>query len=187
MYTLEGVATAIMMIFLISFIVKASPLTPLTSSTSHQQVESQIETRGNDLLIVLDTIPEEDTYSPLKEALIRWYGFQFNGQSDVYPTPLYNLYSGLNCILLNDGTAYNMEVSYLNNTSTWNTRAMLWNGRPSDNAVLVTRKVAIHNQDKTYLQDNGFNQSWIVTRLPDLSNTTDFYNIVEVRLTLWRM
>jgi hypothetical protein len=96
MYTLEGVAAAIMMIFLISFIVQASPLTPLTSSTSNQQVESQIETRGNDLLIVLDTIPEGDTYSPLKEALLYWYGSEFEGQSAVYPTPVNELYSVLN-------------------------------------------------------------------------------------------
>jgi hypothetical protein len=141
-----------------------------------------------DLLIVLDTIPEGDTYSPLKEALLYWYGSEFDGQSAVYPTPVAELYSVLNSVLLDDGTAYNMEIAYLDDDDQWESRALLWNGRPSDNAVLVTRKVVIHNEDRTYLVDNCHNNSWIVQNvLPDRSSNTDFFNILDVRLTLWRM
>ena len=56
----------------------------------------------------------------------------------------------LNRALLADGTAYNLVIAYLyldDNTTKWDSRAMLWNGRPSDNAVLVTRKVVIHDED----------------------------------------
>jgi len=179
MYTLEGAATAIMMIYLIVFIVQASPLTPLTSSASHQQVESQIETSGNDLLIVLDYAPEGETYSPLKEALIDWTGVEFDGQSSTYPSSVNDMTSILNRALLDDGTAYNLVIAYLyldDNTTKWNSRAMLWNGRPSDNAVLVTRKVVIHDED-------AISASFI----PDLSPNSSFYNILDVRLTLWRM
>jgi hypothetical protein len=150
MYTLEGAITAIMMIGLIVFIVQASPLTPLTSSASHQQVESQIETCGSDLLIVLDYVPEGETYSPLKEALIDWTGVEFNGQSSTYPDSVSDMTFVLNRALLADGTAYNLVIAYLyidDNTTKWDSRAMLWNGRPSDNAVLVTRKVVIHDED----------------------------------------
>ncbi|MDF1557507.1 MAG: hypothetical protein P1P80_04925 [ANME-2 cluster archaeon] len=175
MYTLEGAATAIMMVFLISFIVQASPLTPLTSSSSHQQVESQIENTGNDLLLVLDHVPEGDTYSPLKQALIDWTGVEFNGQSDFYPTSVNDLNNTFNAILLADGTAYNLEVAYLNEDNEWENRRMLWNGLTSDNAVLVSKKVAIHDGDN------------IGTFIPDISDNTEFYNILDVRLTLWRM
>jgi hypothetical protein len=176
MYTLEGAATAIMMIFLIVFVVQASPLTPLTSSASHQTVESQIETSGKDLLIVLDHVPEGETYSPLKEALIDWTGVEFDGQSSTYPDSVNDLTSVLNRALLADGTAYNLVVAYIDENEKWNTRAMLWNGRPSDNAVLVTRKVVIHDED-------AISSSFI----PDLSNNSSLYNILDVRLTLWRM
>jgi hypothetical protein len=89
---------------------------------------------------------------------------------------------------LADGTAYNMEIAYLDGDDQWENRALLWNGRPSDNAVLVTRKVVIHNEDRTYLVDNNLNNSWIVQNvLPDRSDNTDFFNILDVRLTLWRM
>ena len=179
MYTLEGAATAIMMILLIVFIVQASPLTPLTSSASHQQVESQIETSGSDLLIVLDYVPEGETYSPLKKALIDWTGVEFDGQSSTYPNSVSDLTSVFDRALLADGTAYNLVVAYLyldDNTTKWNSRAMLWNGRPSDNAVLVSRKVVIHDED-------AISASFI----PDLSPNSSFYNILDVRLTLWRM
>jgi len=176
MYTLEGAATAIMMIFLIVFIVQASPLTPLTSSASHQQVESLIETSGNDLLIVLDYVQEGDTYSPLKLALIDWTGVEFNGQSSTYPDSVNYTASVFNRALLADGTAYNLVVAYLDENEEWETRAMLWNGRPSDNAVLVSRKVVIHDED-------AISASFI----PDLSTNSSFYNILDVRMTLWRM
>ncbi len=176
MFTLEGAATAIMMIFLIVFIVQASPLTPLTSSASHQQVESQIETIGNDLLIVLDYVPEGETYSPLKLALIDWTGVEFNGQSSTYPNSVYELTSVFDRALLADGTAYNLVVAYLDENEEWETRAMLWNGRASDNAVLISRKVVIHDED-------AISASFI----PDLSPNSSFYNIIDVRLTLWRM
>jgi hypothetical protein len=176
MYTLEGAATAIMIVFLVVFIVQASPLTPLTSSASHQQVESQIETSGNDLLIVLDYVPEGETYSPLKLALIDWTGVEFNGQSSTYPNSVYDLTSVFNRALLADGTAYNLVIAYLDENEEWKTRAMLWNGRPSDNAVLISRKVVIHDED-------AISASFI----PDLSTNSSFYNILDVRLTLWRM
>jgi hypothetical protein len=176
MYTLEGAATAIMIVFLVVFIVQASPLTPLTSSASHQQVESQIETSGSDLLIVLDYVPEGETYSPLKKALVDWTGVEFDGQSSTYPNSVSDLTSVFNRALLADGTAYNLVVAYQNDNKKWDSRAMLWNGRPSDNAVLVSRKVVIHDED-------AISASFI----PDLSPNSSFYNILDVRLTLWRM
>ncbi|KAF5423964.1 MAG: hypothetical protein C5S44_02735 [Candidatus Methanocomedens sp.] len=176
MYTLEGAATAIMIVFLVVFIVQASPLTPLTSSASHQQVESQIETSGSDLLIVLDYVPEGETNSPLKKALVDWTGVEFDGQSSTYPNSVYDLTSVFNRALLADGTAYNLVVAYQNDNKKWDSRAMLWNGRPSDNAVLVSRKVVIHDED-------AISASFI----PDLSPNSSFYNILDVRLTLWRM
>ncbi len=175
MYTLEGAASAIMMIFLISFIVQASPLTPLTSSSSHQQVEAQIETRGNDLMIVLDIVPDGDTYSPLKQAVIDWTGAEFNGQSEIYPAFVLNLADTFDSILLADGTAYNFEVLYLDNNNNWNSKRMFWNGRPSDNAITISKKITIHDED-------DIKASFI----PDISDT-EFYNILDLRLTLWRM
>ncbi|MCG7849520.1 MAG: hypothetical protein MIO93_10140 [ANME-2 cluster archaeon] len=176
MYTLEGAASAIMMVVLISFIVQASPLTPLTSSSSHQQVETQIEIMGNDLMIVLDYVPDGDTYSPLKLALLNWTGVEFRGQSSLYPLTVLELSETFDAVLLTDGIAYNFEVFYFDNNNKWINKRIFWNGRPSDNAIFVSKKIVIHDGDKI--------QASII---PDISSDTDFYNILDLRLTLWRM
>lgn len=177
MYTLEGAASAIMMIVLISFIVQASPLTPLTSSSSHQQVETQIEVRANDLITVLDYVPEGDTYSPLKQALLDWDGGEIIGQGGIYIPSVIVLCDTLDDVILADGTAYNVQISYLDTNNEWDTVRMIWNGLPSDNAIMVSKKVVIHDEDGINVDSN----------IPDISNNTEFYNILDVRLTLWRM
>ncbi|TFH40480.1 MAG: hypothetical protein E4G94_09525 [ANME-2 cluster archaeon] len=176
LYTLEGAATAIMMIILIAFVVKASPLTPLTSSSSHQQVEAQLETRGTDLLVVLDYALEDETYSKLNRAVIDWGGVGFRGQYPAFPGTVNQLATQLNQVFLEDGTAYNMEIAFLDANREWRIKKMFWNGEPSDNSVLVTRKIVIHDADNIKETD-----------IPDLADNTEFYNIVDVRLTLWRM
>jgi hypothetical protein len=178
LYTLEGAATAIMMIILIVFIIKASPLTPLTSSTSHQQVEAQLETTGTDLLIVLDHVPEDEEYSALKQALKGWDGDATLGQFEP-PVNLTYLSTIFNSVFLRYGTAYNLEVAFLNEDEEWETLPIFWNGRSSDNSVLVTKKVAIHNSDDISEE--------LQSKIPDISDNSDFYNILDIKLTLWRM
>lgn len=191
MYTLEGATTAIMMLFLISFVVQASPLTPLTSSSSNQQVEAHIETKGNDLLIVLDNVADDETYSDLKMGLMLWSGMEHDGQTQIGRQQVREIYDKMNSVMLADGTAYNLEVGYLNEDEVWDSKKVFWNGLPSDNAVLVTRKVVIHDEDRTYARDyadaNNLSYSWVATTLPDLSDNTEFMNILDVKLTLWRM
>jgi len=177
MYTLEGVASAIMMIVLISFIVQASPLTPLTSSSSHQQVETQIEVMGNDLMIVMDYVPDGETYSPLKQALIDWDGGWVIGQGGSYIPSVNVTCNTLDDVILTDGTAYNIEIFYLDENNNWDSAMMVCNGFPSDNAIMVSKKVVIHDEDSINVNSN----------IPDISSDTEFYNILDVRLTLWRM
>jgi hypothetical protein len=58
---------------------------------------------------------------------------------------------------------------------------MLWNGRPSDNAVIVSRKILLHDEEMSV-------NPGLSAIIPDMDSTsTRFYNIVVVRMTLWRM
>jgi hypothetical protein len=48
--------------------------------------------------------------------------------------------------------------------------------------VIVSRKVVLSNNDLA--NPSSFENR---TSIPDMDNTTDFYNIVDVKLTMWRM
>lgn len=177
MYTLEGIAAAILMIGIVIFVVKAAPLTPLTASYLHQSVEEQIEVWGSDLLTVMDRIPEDSLNSPLKQSIIDWRGQEFDGQAQVIPQTVNITASTLREVFGNSGIAYDLELSY-STASSISTRAMLWNGKPSDNAVIINRKIILHDEDMIP------NPS-LSAIIPDMDESTEFYNIVDVRLTLW--
>ena len=182
LYTIEGIASAMLMIVVVIFVLKAAPLTSNTASASHMQVEMELEMRGQDLLTVLDYTPPGNQYSRLKDAIISWGGVEFDGQAAIRPLggPTNVTARIIREVLGDIGIAYNVEV-YYNTLSGAETRAMLWNGRPSDNAVIVSRKIVLHDED---LAANPTLKSIITEMDP---NNTEFWNIVEVRMTLWRM
>jgi hypothetical protein len=70
LYTIEGIASAMLMIVVVIFVLKAAPLTSNTASASHMQVEKDLEMRGQDLLTVLDYTTPGSQYSPLKQAIL---------------------------------------------------------------------------------------------------------------------
>jgi len=180
LYTMEGVASAMLMIVVVIFVLKAAPLTPNSASAAHMHIEKELEIRGQDLLTVLDYTPPDTEYSQLKQAIMGWTGSQFDGQAAIRPLggPT-NVTAGIFREVLGDiGIAYNIEFFY-NTPTGYESRAMLWNGRPSDNAVIVSRKIVLHDEDMSA----NLALSEII---PDMSST-EFYNIVVVRMTLWRM
>lgn len=188
LYTMEGIASAMLLIVVVIFVLKAAPLTPNTSSASHLQVEKELEFKGQDLLTILDYSPVEGQNSQLKQGIIEWTGSEFDGQAAIRPLggPT-NVTAGiLRQVLGEKGIAYNLEV-YYDPLSGAEPRKMLWNGRPSDNAVIVSRKIVLHDEDLYYSDRTPKNQG-LIDIIPDMdSDSSEFYNIVVVRLTLWRM
>jgi hypothetical protein len=178
LYTFEAISVAFMMLLVIIFVIKASPLTPLTSSASNQRIEAQLETQGMDLLIILDYA--SSGYSPLKNAIMYWRGNEFNGQTSVYPASVNYISSVLYNAFGVEGIAYNLEVCAYDPAGNIVTHKMFWNGLPSDNAVIVSRKIVLHNDDVS-------GNTELREKIKDVDTATDFYNILDLRLTLWRM
>ncbi len=178
LYTFEGISVAFMMLLVIIFVVKASPLTPLTSSASNQRIEAQLETQGMDILTTLDYAASGN--SPLKNAIIEWRGDEFDGQTTIYPAAVDYFSSVLQDSLGAEGIAYDLELSAYDPSGDIVTHRMFWNGLPSDNAVIVSRKVVLHDEDVSGNAD-------FQAKIKDMDTTNEFYNIVDVRLTLWRM
>jgi hypothetical protein len=177
---MEGIASAMLMIVVVIFVLKAAPLTPNSASATHMHIEKELETRGQDLLTILDYTPSDSEPTKLKKAIISWTGEEFDGQAAVSPLNTNITAEIIRKILGDIGIAYNVEV-YYNTPSEAKSRAMLWNGKPSDNAVIVSRKIVLHDEEMSA-------NPALSAIIPDMDSTsTRFYNIVLVRMTLWRM
>lgn len=181
LYTIEAVASALLLIMVVIFVIKAAPMAPNSSSSSHQQVEAQLTTQGYDLLTILDYVPEGNTNSQLKQAIANWNGMEFSGQAAVRPYggPINVTAKDFKEALGDAGIVYNLEVFFYTSSGI-SSRPMLWNGNPSDNAVTVSKSIVLNDEDMVSNQD-------LSSIIPDLDPGTKFYNIVEVKLTLWRM
>jgi len=183
-HTLEGVAAATIMLLVIVYAIDATSMTPLTSSTANVHVETELQVLGQDILGALD-YAEPGYNSNLKNDVLEWNGKEYiwNGMKYMekgnasYPQNnlTNNLTNILTSTLITQGIAHSVEITYLkNNGNSLFTLRMIYNGNPSDNAVIVSRKIVLHDSDKPII-------------FPDIDPSTDLYNIVDVKLILWRM
>jgi hypothetical protein len=181
LYTMEAIISSMLLVLVVIFILKATPLTSTLSSAAHQQIETQLDVMGHDLMTVLDYTPEGSQYSALKKAIINWDGTEYSGQSPVRPYggDLNATAANLSDTLGSKGIAYNLEVNYITPSGT-GSRPILWNGKPSENAVTVSKKITIYDED---MVTNPLSDI-----IPDIdSNRTRYYNTIDVRLTLWQI
>ncbi len=204
LHTLEAVIASTVMLFVTIYAVESTSLTPFTSSTLGSGAEGEMLQLGQGLLAALD-YGSPQFQSKLKQDLVEWINqsnqtgklseYFWNGEKGgkeggVYINPetghnltydinSSNLTGTLSSNLWSQGLAHNLEIRYLNNSKI-ETAIMLWTGEPSENAVTATRKLVIHNSD---FPVNTTNASFAI---PDIDQSSDLYNILEVRLTLWR-
>ncbi len=188
MHTLEAVMASTIMVMVIVFAVQATSLTPLTSSTANAHIEAQLQTIGQDMLSALDH-SQYDQRSNLKKDILNWNGDEYAWNSESYMSRA-NASISLNSsmedmftyILIPRGIAHNVQFSHMSDTGRFSSIFYIYNGDPSDNAVIVSRKVLLSNPDigntSTFQTNTG---------IIDIDDTTDLYNIIDVKLILWRM
>ncbi|MFA4956410.1 MAG: hypothetical protein WC556_05490 [Candidatus Methanoperedens sp.] len=188
MHTLEGVAAATIMLLVIVYAIDATSMTPLTSSTANVHVETELQVLGQDILGVLD-YSQAGYNSNLKNDILKWQGSEYTWNGTKYmekgnaTNPQNNLTNNLtnilNSTLVSEGIAHNVEITFMaNNGTSYFTQRMIYNGNPSDNAVIVSRKIVLHDSDNPNTNN---------IQLTDIDPSTDLYNIVDVKLILWRM
>lgn len=209
-HTLEGLMASIIMLLVLVMVINNTAVTPLSSSTTNKHVQLELMNMGEDLLASLDYTHDPTTCpnTPLKEAILEWNGDQFvwNGKYFKDVSPPNAIYTDMNnttfAETLNStfsqlGIAYDVEIVYFTNGTNAIAKKMIWNGDPSDNSVTVTRMVMFHDDDKMNIVGPiGGNTPCVFSPnpngIPDADKDTipgakGFYNIVYVRLTLWRM
>ncbi len=186
MHTLEGVAAATIMLLVIVYAMDATTLTPVSSSTASVHMVTELQTLGQDILSALD-YAEPGYNSKLKNDIMTWDGTEYtwNGTKYVESRNATNILSNnlaqiLNASLVSRGIAHNVEINFLRDSGTsldhdnWK---IIYNGDPSNNAVIISRKIVLQNSD--FNPDENY-------PVEDIDFSTNLYNIVDVKLILWR-
>lgn len=196
MYTIEALAAAMIILFAVLFIVQAAPLTPLTTSAANEQVERQLALYGEDLLRVLDYHTDYSEDSVLKTAILEWNGLEESEDDGLPPPALSEKGEEFNTTLIQAltgrGIAYNLIIEYYDATGLVS-RKMVWNGKPSDNAVTVSRKIVVYDptEDDYFTGDRynatGYEYPATTTWIYDYDSNSGFRNMINVKLTLWWM
>lgn len=195
-HTLEAFIAALLIIGALLFASQATAVTPLSASTSNQHIENQQQSMGEDVL----AIAAED--GSLQEAL-RYYNTSGESHRFGDTDPDFGYYTGflpddhpmnqsLNEAFDEGVYAYNVELRYLDQNQTFQETDLIVMGTPSDNAVIATTTVTLFEDDEiTYggadddtIEDANENGHFWA---PNVDEESSVYNVVEVRITIWRM
>jgi hypothetical protein len=189
-HTLEAVSAAVVLLASLVFALQITAVTPLTASTASQHIENQQSGVAGGLL---DNAAQNGT---LKPTVLFWNNSsrRYNGSrtdENVYTLGGPNTRFGetLNETFLDRGIAFNMEILFME-PSQLRTWPVIDLGTPSDNAVTVTRTVTLYDHDELYYANGTrtgtrLNESTFFAE--DSAPNSIVYNVVRVRLTVWRM
>jgi hypothetical protein len=192
LHTLEGVGAATIMLLVIIYAIDATSMTPQTSSTSSVHIENELQYLGQDILNTLD-YAEPGYSSNLKNDVLNWDGDEYIWSGAAYLKKGDNTQSLdnnitriLNSTMVRRGIAHDVEVTYLDTNSTPHTKYMIYNGDPSNNAVIVSRKIVLQRVGSNGDDKEGNNINPTNPIMP-IDPSINLYNIVNIRLILWRM
>lgn len=195
MHTLEGITAAVIVVMAAFVMVQSLAITPTSDSTASKAVESEMQQLGNDVLA------QAQANGDLKEAVLDWDDqanrWRGAGLTNFRGEPPDNDFGDSLSYLFDDrNIAYNLRVTHPrpNQTDT-STRTVVDNGDPTDNTVVASQKVVLRHEDN--LTDDT-----PLTNASDYSDTSTYpirgytqdsgeyrpgvYNVVEVRLIIWR-
>ena len=181
---------ALLVVSGVLFALGATAVTPLSASTSNQHIQNQQLSTANDLLAT------SAASGTLLEAAVFWNtstrGFEGSPDSGYYPAggPPTSFGRALNATFRDQRIAFNVYVVYWTDTSRKEV-PMTYMGSPSDNAVRASRTVTLYNDTELSAPDESGNVSQAGANgnfyAPDIAPGNELYNVLEVRITVWRM
>lgn len=192
MQTLESLIASSIIVMVMVFTIDATTITPLTSSTANVHVEAELMALGQDMFSTLDYPVYPGDSSPLKSDITGWSGntyvwngtayniLNFKNTNDMSQSLNNNITRFTSRVFVPRGIAHNLLVTYLFEGGT-SAKVVIWNGDPSNNAVVVSRKIVLHDDDVDPVNYSAY------TGIDDIDNSSKLYNVIDVRLMLWRM
>ena len=186
LHTLEGLAASILVVLGLVFASQAVAVTSTSSTTSSEDIEAQYDQLAQDLLT------QAKSSGALQDAVLNWNENErrFVGTEDLYyyqgESPPGRFGRTLDRVVMGNNLAYNVELVYQSEDSTLSV-PLVDNGEPSANSVTANEVIVLNENDvlaegttyETRLTDS--------TSYPmDNMDNEAMYNIVNVRLTVWR-
>ncbi|MEF8851262.1 MAG: hypothetical protein V5A28_02420 [Haloarculaceae archaeon] len=191
-HTLEGVVAALILLSAIVFALELTAVTPLSASTSSQHIENQQEATARG---ILGAAAESGA---LKRTLLSWNDSEgrFWNSTDrtesVYfeTNPPPTEFGGmLNRSFDSGGIAYNVYLRF-NASEDPSLKRLVYQGRPSDNAVSASWPVTLYRNDKLHdheEQPTGTNVSDSSTFYAEDRTGSSVYKVIHVEVVVWRI
>jgi len=207
-HTLEGIIASVLLLTSLVFALQVTAVTPLSASTSSQQLENQQES------VAEGTLAAADEMGSLKPAVAygsdaadgsddgRFAFHQTSGESFYSNGPPTNRFGELlENAFTTRGLAFNVYAQYRTSNGGTSRRRMVYQGEPSDNAVAANQMVTLYDDDVLYEPENDGNTSNFDVAQPttttletagddfyaqDIDTSGPLFNVVEVRVVVWR-
>lgn len=190
-HTLEAFAAALILIASLLFAMQVTAVTPLSASTSSQQIENQQRTAAEDALRAADAAGE------LEETVLYWNDEEgaFHGledEDDDYYAPgelETALGERLERTFSDRRIAYDLRVNHHDGDGVRERQRVVHSGEPSDHAVSATRLLTLYGEDPLYDEEGptdaelGESDGFYVENAGEGS----FHAVVEVEVVVWRM
>lgn len=197
-HTLEAFVAGLLVLSGITFALGTTAVTPLSASTSNQHVGNQERAAATGVL------EATDADGSLAEAVVYWnatpdagdegefYGAN-NSDGTGYATGPPNAFGRvLNETFGDRRAAFNVVVVSYGRNGSRTTTSMVRMGVPSDDAVTATRQVVLYD-DTTFTSPVTGNVSAAAADpdrrfyASDIDPDNRLFNVVEVRITVWRI
>lgn len=186
-HSLEAIFAAFVILSGLVFALQATAVTPLSASTSSQYIENQHRATAEGILTTAG-----DT-GALRVAVLNWNDTTdafYDADTDYYShNPPDNRFGDmLEQAFVRQGIVVNVDVSFETDNERRRSRRLVYNGNPSDNAASATTSVVLFDSDVLY--DGGENRTETTISsstfyAPDVA-TSDVYNVLTVRVVVWR-
>jgi len=186
-HTLEGLAAAVIIVAGIAFALQATAVTPLTASTSNQHIENQQRAAATN---VLETAQAD---GDLVETALYWNesrgAFRDSGGGGTFSNggPPTDFGEALNRTFAAETVAFNVRVGYRTPDGGEGRAQLVEMGDPSDNAVAATRTAVIFDDDRLTGTTTTVAEASDSLYAPDVDPDGPLYNVLEVRVTVWRI
>lgn len=195
-HTVEAVAAAILILSGVVFAQSVTSITPMTASTASQHAENQ----QGELAKGFISITSDD--GSLKKTLLYWDESNERFHNSSGPTPYYTMVTpesefgnAVETHFIERGLGIRVDLLYYRENSSGELEKVgipyIDFGTPSDHAYTTSTNITLYDSDKLINEDGSENAMALEDSstyiMDDIDPDSEVYNIIEVRVNIWRI